>query len=107
MDSFQGLGVSAGTAIGRARVIRCSSEINDVRKGEIIVVFDATAHLVPAILIANATISERGGITSHLAIVSREFAKPCVVGVKYATSLISTGLRLSVNGYTGEIEVLC
>jgi pyruvate,water dikinase len=45
-------------------------------------------------------------MTSHPAVVSREFGVPAVVGTSDATLRIKTGDRVRVNGSTGQVDVL-
>ena len=56
--------------------------------------------------IIGALVTDRGGILSHAAIVSREFGIPGVVGTKNASQLINDGDKIRVNGGTGEVEIL-
>jgi pyruvate,water dikinase len=41
----------------------------------------------------------------HGAIIAREYGLPCVTGVPDATTLISTGDRLTVDGYLGIVTM--
>ncbi len=61
-----------------------------------------TAGLDPALVVALVT--ERGGPTSHTAIIARQLGIPCVVAAVGATS-VSTGDLLLVNGVTGEVTL--
>jgi phosphotransferase system enzyme I (PtsI) len=61
-----------------------------------------TAGLDPRLVIGLVT--ERGGSTSHTAIIARQLGIPCVVGVAGALDL-DTGTRVLVDGTTGTIEV--
>lgn len=60
-----------------------------------------TATLDPRIVVALVT--ERGGPTSHTAIIARQLAIPCVVGTSGAMGLAS-GTALLVDGVAGTIE---
>jgi phosphotransferase system enzyme I (PtsI) len=60
-----------------------------------------TAGLDPALVLALVT--ERGGPTSHTAIIARQLAIPCVVGVAGAMT-IAEGTRLLVDGASGVVE---
>lgn len=51
----------------------------------------------------NGIITDKGGQTSHAAIVSRELGVPCVVGTKTATKDLKEGEIVTLNGATGEI----
>ena len=48
-------------------------------------------------------VTERGGITSHAAILARALGVPAVSGIKDITDTISCGTEILVNGYTGEV----
>ncbi len=60
-----------------------------------------TAGLDPDIV--HALVTEKGGPTSHTAIIARQLAIPCVVGTAGALEL-ANGTRLLVDGTTGTIE---
>ncbi len=61
-----------------------------------------TAGLDPRVVLALVT--ERGGSTSHTAIIARQLGIPCVVGVAGAQE-IPAGTRLLVDGAVGSIEI--
>ena len=43
---------------------------------------------------------------SHAAIVCREYGLPAVTGTGFATSLITTGQRIRVDGSNGTVTIL-
>ena len=51
----------------------------------------------PIMKIASAIITDKGGRTSHAAIVSRELGIPCIVGSENATKKIKTGQMITVD----------
>jgi phosphoenolpyruvate-protein phosphotransferase (PTS system enzyme I) len=51
-----------------------------------------------------ALVTERGGPTSHTAIIARQLGIPCVVGVPHLRE-VSDGTALLVDGTTGEVAV--
>jgi phosphotransferase system enzyme I (PtsI) len=61
-----------------------------------------TAGLDPAVVLALVT--ERGGPTSHTAIIARQLGIPCVVGTTGALELRS-GVTVLVDGTSGVIEI--
>ncbi|WP_052336320.1 phosphoenolpyruvate--protein phosphotransferase [Nocardioides alkalitolerans] len=61
-----------------------------------------TAGLDPAVVLALVT--ERGGATSHTAIIARQLGIPCVVGVVGALGL-ADGTTVLVDGTAGTVEV--
>src|SRR3954469_2794108 len=60
-----------------------------------------TAGLDPAVVLALVT--ERGGPTSHTAIIARQLGIPCVVGVPGAMTIVE-GTSLLVDGASGAVE---
>ncbi|MEE8391771.1 MAG: PEP-utilizing enzyme, partial [Anaerolineae bacterium] len=53
-----------------------------------------------------ATVTDIGGITSHAAIVCREYGLPAVTGTGTATSVIKTGDTIRVDGDTGVVTII-
>ncbi|MDD2224866.1 MAG: phosphoenolpyruvate synthase [Candidatus Shapirobacteria bacterium] len=94
---------SPGTASGTIIIIKSPKEINRVKKGQILVTSMTTPDFVPAMKIVSGIITDKGGQTSHAAIVSRELGVPCVVGTKIATKFLKEGDIVTLNGTTGEI----
>lgn len=92
-------GASVGNAIasGSARVILSASQIHEFKKGEILVTEVTDPNWEPIMKIAAGIVTDKGGRTSHAAIVSRELGIPCVVGTENATKLIKTGQDLTVD----------
>jgi phosphotransferase system enzyme I (PtsI) len=60
-----------------------------------------TAGLDPVVV--HALVTEKGGPTSHTAIIARQLGIPCVVGTPGALG-IANGVRLLVDGMAGTIE---
>jgi rifampicin phosphotransferase len=53
-----------------------------------------------------AIVTDRGGLLSHAAIVSREYGIPAVVGTTDGTTVLPDGARVRVDGEAGEATVL-
>lgn len=94
---------SPGTASGVVVIIHNPKEIDRVQKGQVLVTSMTTPDFVPAMKKVNGIITDKGGQTSHAAIVSRELGVPCVVGTKIATKMFKEGDIVTLNGTTGEI----
>jgi pyruvate,water dikinase len=58
---------------------------------------------VPYMKMASAIVTDKGGITSHAAIVSRELNIPCVVGTETGTQVIKSGEEYTVDSRNGII----
>jgi rifampicin phosphotransferase len=105
-DQLRGIGVSPGTARGRARVASNLSELYDLEPGDIIVCSTTDPSWVPLFLLAGGVVCDVGAAASHAAIVSREVGVPCVVSVTDARRRISDGSVLEIDGLAGTVSVL-
>ncbi len=82
---FHGLGVSAGVATGRARVILRSDAEGRVQPGEILLAPFTDPSWTPYFVAAAGIVMDMGGLLSHGSIVAREYGLPAVVNVGPAT----------------------
>jgi pyruvate,water dikinase len=100
-------GLAAGKrayGVGVAKVVLSPEEAADtMQKGDILVTDMTNPDFVPFMKIASAIVTDKGGITSHAAIVSRELAIPCVVGTETATEVMKTGKEYTVDARNGII----
>lgn len=94
---------SPGMSSGPVKILKSAREIEKIVTGDILVAEQTNPDYVPAMRKAVAIVTERGGRTSHAAIVSRELGIPAVVGAKGALSKLKDGQVITVNGATGEI----
>ncbi|MDD4937647.1 MAG: phosphoenolpyruvate synthase [Candidatus Shapirobacteria bacterium] len=94
---------SPGITTGVVTIIHSPKEIDQVQKGHILVTTMTTPDFVPAMKKVNGIITDKGGQTSHAAIVSRELGVPCVVGTKTATKDLKEGDIVTLNGATGQV----
>jgi pyruvate, water dikinase len=100
---LRGFGASPGIAMGTVRILRGAAEMEKLKPGEILVTTMTTPDMVPAMSHAAAIITDEGGMTCHAAIVSRELGVPCVVGTREATTVLTDGLEVTVDGKTGMV----
>lgn len=100
---LEGSPASPGIGTGPVKIIISAKEISKVSSGDILVSTMTSPDFVPAMKKASAIVTDKGGQTSHAAIVSREMGIPCVVGTKNATQLLKNNQIVSVNGVTGQI----
>ena len=100
---FTGEAASLGVASGTVRIVPDPSQVDKVRKGDVLVAEMTSPDFAPALNRAVAIITDRGGRTSHAAIVSRELGIPCVVGTEKATKVLTDGQEVTVDGSHGRI----
>lgn len=94
---------SPGVAIGNVKIVKSIKDVGRVELHDILVAPYTNPDYVPIMKKTSAIITERGGKTSHAAIVSREFGIPAIVGVKDALFVLKDGMRITVVGDTGKI----
>jgi pyruvate,water dikinase len=98
-----GLAVGDKIAAGQVHVIPNVSHIRDFRPGEILVTDITDPDWEPIMKTAAAIVTNRGGRTSHAAIVSRELGIPAVVGCGNATRQLQDGQLATASCSEGEI----
>jgi pyruvate,water dikinase len=100
-------GIAAGRreiATGVAKVVFTTEDASKlVQKGDILVTTMTDPDFVPYMKLASAIVTDKGGVTAHAAIVSRELGIPCVVGAETATKTMKTGERYTVDSRSGVI----
>lgn len=99
----EGLAVGEKIVSGVVRVIPNVSHIREFQPGEILVTDVTDPDWEPIMKNAKAIITNRGGRTSHAAIVSRELGISAVVGSKTGTQALETGQVVTVSCAEGEI----
>jgi pyruvate,water dikinase len=99
----EGLAVGDKIAAGHVHVIPSVSHIREFQPGEILVTDITDPDWEPIMKNAAAIITNRGGRTSHAAIVSRELGIPAVVGSIKGTQILQTGQEVTLSCAEGEI----
>ncbi|MDP4237427.1 MAG: phosphoenolpyruvate synthase, partial [Bacteroidota bacterium] len=102
----QGSAVGSSIASGVARIIQSTAESDKLQPGEVLVTDSTNPDWDPILKKASAIITNRGGRTSHAAIVAREVGAVAVVGTIDATSKIKDGQIVTVScmqGKTGSV----
>jgi pyruvate,water dikinase len=99
----QGLAVGNAVAAGSARVLADPGEIESFEPGEVLFTGITDPDWEPIMKSASAIVTDRGGRTSHAAIVARELGIPAVVGTGDATERIEAGQPVTVSCAEGEV----
>lgn len=98
-----GLAVGEGIAAGGARVVREARELGHVQAGDVIVSETTDPDWEPVMKVASAIVTERGGRTSHAAIVAREIGIPAIVGAAEAMTRVAEGAIVTASCAEGEV----
>ena len=106
VDTYTGIGVSAGIATGQARVLLTPADIRPSDRNYILVCPSTDPAWTPLFLHAAGLVMERGGLLSHGAVVAREYSVPAVANIPNATRRIADGQMLRVDGNQGTISIL-
>lgn len=107
---LKGLGASPGIATGIVRIVKNMDELGKIQPGDILVTEMTSPDFVPAMEKSAAIITNKGGVTAHAAIVSRELGIPCIVGTGNATEVLKEGQKVTVDAtqgvvFSGEIKI--
>lgn len=99
-----GTPASPGRATGSVRVIRGPQEFDQLEAGEILVAPLTAPAWTPLFTRAAGVVTDVGSLASHASIIAREYGIPAVVGCGDATARLRTGMRITVDGSTGNVE---
>jgi len=105
-DMVSGVVANTGKVKGKVRVIDDPKDIEDFKQGEILVTYMTTMEFTPIFKKAKGIVTDEGGLSSHAAIISREFGLPCVVGTQIATRVLKTGDIVELDGDSGVVRVV-
>jgi pyruvate,water dikinase len=106
ISEIKGFASSAGVVQGPARVLKLLKDITDLQPGEVLVCPCTNPSWAPVFTKIKATVTDIGGLTSHAAIVCREYGVPSVTGTGIATSVIKTGDVIKVDGDQGVVTIV-
>jgi phosphoenolpyruvate synthase/pyruvate phosphate dikinase len=103
-EYLSGIGASAGSVQGRARIIQDPADApRSLGHEDILVVPFSDIGWTPLFPGVGGVVVETGGQLSHAAIVAREYGLPAVLSVKSATRLIREGQKLTLDGRRGRV----
>jgi pyruvate,water dikinase len=100
---IKGIGAGTGRVTATAYVVNSLLTSEQLPKGVILVAQAIAPDWLPLLQQVVGIITEKGGLTSHAAILARELGIPAVVSAKDATALIQTGASLLLDGDRGEV----
>jgi len=98
----KGIALGDKIATGKARIIFNPQDGDQLQKGEILVTDITNPDWDPVLKKAAGIITNKGGRTSHAAIVARELGTVAVVGCGNATETIKNGQEITVSCAEGK-----
>jgi pyruvate,water dikinase len=96
-ELVRGISVGSKVATGKVHVIRNPKQIREFKEGEVLVTTITDPDWEPIMKMASAIVTDKGGRTSHAAIVSRELGLPAIVGSGNATRALKTGMQITID----------
>jgi len=100
-------GIAAGKrdiGAGIAKVVFTPEDASKlVEKGDVLVATMTNPDYVPFMKLSEAIVTDKGGVTCHAAIVSRELGIPCIVGTENGTKVMTTGQMYTVDARSGVV----
>jgi phosphohistidine swiveling domain-containing protein len=103
---FRGQCASPGICLGKCKIVLTKEDGNKVRQGDIMIAIGTDFDLIEAMYRSAAVVTEEGGILSHASVVCREIGKPCCIGVKNATKILTDGQLIKVDASKGMIFII-
>lgn len=98
-----GNAVGTGITAGVARVLSSPAEAHKLQEGEVLITDITNPDWDPIMKKAAAIITNKGGRTSHAAIVARELGALAIVGAAGATDRIKDGDLITVDNSQGKV----
>jgi phosphohistidine swiveling domain-containing protein len=106
ISALRGTVGNRGRIQGRVRVIKSKKELEELKRGEILVIDIVGPDYVKYLHGVSGIITNAGSILSHAVLVAREFKIPCIVGTKNATEVLKTGNAIDLDADTGKIKII-
>jgi pyruvate,water dikinase len=105
-DVLTGEAGAPGSVTGRVRLVTDPADPEALEPGDIMVAPVTDVAWTPLFVVAGGVVVEVGAAMSHSMIVSRDLGIPCVVGVAEATTRLTDGMLVEVDGSNGTVRVL-
>ncbi len=94
---IEGGSIGRKIGAGEVNVIKSVKNISKFKEGQILVTEITDPDWEPIMKTASAIITEKGGRTSHAAIISRELGIPAIIGTENATKKLKSGQAVTVD----------
>jgi pyruvate,water dikinase len=102
---LSGIPASRGVYRGPARVVTTPADFGRLAHGDVLVAPMTTSAYNVVLPLLGAVVTDTGGLLSHAAIVAREYRIPAVVATGTATTSITDGCVVTVDGDRGVVTI--
>ncbi len=92
-----------GVGCGPAYQVTTDEDLAAFPDGAVLVARHSSPKFVVIMQKAQAIIADSGSVTGHMASLSREFGVPTLLDAKTAMETITTGMEVTVDGFTGRV----
>jgi pyruvate,water dikinase len=99
----RGAVAAPGVGYGRAYHVQSDDDLNHFPDGAVLVAKHSSPKFVVVMQKAQAIVTDSGSVTGHMASLCREFHVPAVLAAKGATSIITPGMEVTVDAYSGRV----
>lgn len=99
-----GVPASSGRYDGPARIVHDENDFSKIRPGDVVVTPVTSPVWSIVFPTMGALVTDAGGVLSHPAIIAREHGIPAVVGTGTATSRLTDGEMVVVDGDAGTVR---
>lgn len=101
---LKGTGLGKKPAVGRVCIANSPEEARGkFQDGDILVSIDTDKDMVEFMQKSSAILTERGGLTSHAAVVGITIGKPVIVGIRDVTTVLKDGDIITVDTDRGLV----
>ncbi len=98
----QGLAIGSRITSGYAKILSSPSDIDKLQEGDILVTDQTSPDWDPVLKKVAGVITNKGGRTSHAAIIARELGAAAIVGTENATTAIRDGELITIDCAEGK-----
>lgn len=99
---LKGIAVGDKISSGKIKILKSIKEHKKFNEGDILVTDFTTPDFEPVMKIASGLITNKGGRTSHAAIISREFGLNCIVGCGSDINILKDDDIVTISCCEGE-----
>jgi phosphohistidine swiveling domain-containing protein len=103
-DAIVGQPASPGRATGPVRIIHGPGDFDRFQPGEVLVARATAPAWTPLFARAVAVVTDGGTLAAHASLVAREYGIPAVVATGDATTRLTDGQRVTVDGGAGAVH---